>query len=182
MAILHVIQHTQLSEYQDIQTAHEVCHEFELLRDAGFRPAYPGRRASPSMARAPPSLGLLSGWPLGIALILGSGVAFVIVMGWQAGRGARWCGIIVHSSAAPGEEGLSGRVWLGWAAHIILVVRMDHLLSGRVRTINHWQLWHFWRPLWDRGVWAQTRSEIRVNKLGMTEVEARTAKSFEPPA
>lgn len=138
MAILHVVQNTQLSEYQDVQAAHEVCHEFELLRDAGFRPAYPGRRASPPMARAPPSLGLLSRWPLGIGPLLGPGVAVVVVVvvGWQAGCGARWCGIIVHSSAAPGEEGLSGRVGLGRAAHIMLVVRMDHLLSFRVRTIK----------------------------------------------
>lgn len=166
MAILHVVQHTQLSEHQDVQAAHEVCHEFELLRDASLSPAYPGRRAPPSMARAPPSVGLVSGWPLGIALVLGSGVAVVVVVGWQAGRGARWCGIIVHSSAAPGEEGLSGRIWLGWAAHIMFVVGIDHWSSGRVRTINDWHLWSLWSRLWDRRIGAQTMGEIRLISWG----------------
>lgn len=108
VAILHVVQNTQLSEHQDVQAAHEVCHEFQLLRNAGFCPAYPGGGASASVARSPLSLGVLSGWCWGIAIVLGSGITVIIVVGWQAGRGARWCGIIVHSSAAPGEEGLSG--------------------------------------------------------------------------
>lgn len=134
------------------------------------------------MARTPPSLGLLSGWPLGIALVLGSGVAFVIVVGWQAGRGARWCGIIVHSSAAPGEEGLSGRVWLGWAAHIILVGQDGSFVVG---SCSHNQslaaLALLEAAVGSRSLGSDEERDT-VNKLGMTEVEARTAKSFEPPA
>lgn len=74
----------------------------------------------------------MSGWRWGIAIVLGSGITVIVVVGWQAGRGARWCGIIVHSSAAPGEEGLSGRVYLGWAAHIMLVKTGSNWLSIRV--------------------------------------------------
>ena len=103
----------------------------------------------------------MSGWGWGIAIILGSGVTVIVVMGWQAGRGARWCGIIVHSSAAPGEEGLSGRGCLGWAAHIMLV-KAGSLVAGSCFAQLITGTSGASEVCWGGRVWAQMMGEIRL--------------------